>query len=100
LAKIVWTELAVLNLESIFEYISQDSNTYASLVIDKILDSVRLLESLPNSGRIVPELDDVKTRELIHDNYRIVYQLGEDRVEILTIHHCSKHFDPNLFLMH
>jgi toxin ParE1/3/4 len=98
LATIVWTELAVSNLESIFDYISQDSATYASLVVQRIVESVRLLENYPKSGRIVPELGEEKTRELIHDNYRIVYQLGSDRAEILTIHHCSRYFDPNMLV--
>jgi toxin ParE1/3/4 len=97
LAAIIWTELAVSNLESIFEYISQDSSTYASLVIERILGSIRLLKTLPESGRIVPELDDQNTREIIHDRYRIVYQYRENRVEILTIHHCSRLFDPSLY---
>jgi toxin ParE1/3/4 len=96
LAKIVWTELAVSNLESIFEYISQDSTTYASLVVGRIVEVVRLLASFPKSGRVVPELGEENTREIIHDNYRIVYQLGKSRVEILIVHLYSKHFDPDI----
>ena len=83
------------NLEAIFEYISLDSAHYAGLVVGKIVNAVNILGILPNSGRKVPELDEESTRELIHDNYRIVYQLKGNAVEILTIHHCSKHFDPN-----
>lgn len=95
--KIVWTELAVTNLEAIYEFICQDSERYANLVVEKILEAVKILAIFPNSGRTVSELNNEKTRELIHDNYRIVYQLGSDAVEILTIHHCSKYFDPVLF---
>ena len=95
MAKIIWTELALSNLEIIFEFIKQDSEKYAGLVVNEITKSVELLKTFPNFGRIVPELSDKQTREIIHSNYRIVYKIEDEVIQILTIHHCSKLFDPN-----
>ena len=46
------------------------------------------VERFPRSGRIVPELERQgieKYRELIQDNYRIVYEITDDKVIIHTI---------------
>ena len=41
----------------------------------------------PQSGRIVPELDYEEIREIIHGNYRIIYQISSENIEILTVRH-------------
>lgn len=50
-------------------------------------ESVDRLEMFPLSGRVVPEINKQEIREVIFGNYRIVYRLREDEVEILTVHH-------------
>jgi plasmid stabilization system protein ParE len=46
---------------------------------------------MPEIGRIVPEKNDRKIRELIEGNYRIIYQFESlDKVEILLVHHSSR----------
>jgi len=48
---------------------------------------------MPESGRIVPELENSEIRELIEGNYRIVYRIKTmEYVEILTVHHTSRDF--------
>jgi plasmid stabilization system protein ParE len=48
---------------------------------------------MPETGRIVPELENNEIRELIEGNYRIVYRVkAKDYVEILTVHHSSRNF--------
>jgi ABC-type uncharacterized transport system substrate-binding protein len=42
------------------------------------------LETDPLSGRVVPEVGDDTVREVIHGNYRIVYRVRPDLVEIVT----------------
>ena len=48
--------------------------------------SIRLID-FPQSGRIVPEIGDRSIREIILGNYRIIYRLRSEAVEILTVHH-------------
>jgi len=40
-------------------------------------------------GRSVPESDDLYDRELIFQNYRLVYKYNQDKVEIISIVHGS-----------
>lgn len=39
----------------------------------------------PNIGREVHEIDDPNVREILHNNYRIIYKVEEDYIIILTI---------------
>ncbi len=39
---------------------------------------------------MVPEFQDPKLREIIHQPYRIVYRLLENEVHILTVHHSAR----------
>ena len=88
---ILWTEPAVFDLESIKEYIARDSEYYASEFIGRIIDTVEKLSLLPNRGRKVPELDDESIREVIFNNYRIVYRIEKsDSILILGVIHAAR----------
>lgn len=45
------------------------------------------ISTFPESGRIVPELNDPVVREIILGNYRLVYRAKSEFVELLTIYH-------------
>ena len=90
MVKIIWSDLAIEDLKSIHDYISKDSTRYASEMIERVIQRVDQLEKFPNSGRKVPEFDNELIRELIVDNYRIVYNVDEQFVSISRIHHSSK----------
>jgi len=93
--KILWTDPAFRDLEAIHEYIARDSSVYADAVIAEILDRVDTLQRFPRAGRVVPELAEEHTREVIVGNYRIVYDLGTSAVTILTVLHGARLFhDP------
>lgn len=62
----------------------------------KIIDSVTRLEVFPESGRIVPELNDLKIREILLGNYRIIYRLTENLVEIITVYHSARLLNINI----
>jgi len=79
-----WTEPAVIDLESIRDYIARDSEYYATEFIRRIIDAVEKLYLLPSIGRKVPELDEENIREIIFYNYRIIYR-NEDTKSILIL---------------
>ena len=87
--KIVWSEEALKDIEEIISFISKDSELYAVNFASKIISAVETLEVFPEIGRIVPEYGDPKMREIIYRNYRIVYQIEERAVEIITVSHGS-----------
>ncbi len=94
MAEVRWTPQAADDLELIAEFIAHDSTHYASLFVIDVLDAVERLVHFPESGRIVPEKNDPKVREIILGNYRIVYRRRADVAEILTIHHGARLLDP------
>jgi plasmid stabilization system protein ParE len=38
-------------------------------------------------GRQVPEVEHESLRELIVENYRVIYQLREEEIEVITVLH-------------
>lgn len=84
---------AISNLKSIHDYISIDSPTYAHLFTKSLVKATAKLELLPYCGRIVPELDGYNFREVIYQNYRIVYRvISDESIEILCIYHSARDF--------
>lgn len=57
--KVVWTELAVRDLEEILTYIALDSPGNARAVVSRLRESVQSLATLPERGRVVPEFLEV-----------------------------------------
>jgi len=97
MSRLLWTEPAVADLDSIHAYISRDAIVYADAVILEILNAVERLVDFPESGRFVPELDDDQTRELLVGNYRVLYEVDFDRVSILTVLHGARDFPDQEF---
>lgn len=91
MTEIVWTDLAIRDLEEIENYISKDSLKYAEITISKLIRKADILITHPLAGRVVPEKGDEKIRELIEANYRIVYRLvTNELVHILTVYHGAR----------
>ena len=64
---------------------------YAGMQVQKLIERTDLLEQFPFIGRIVPELKTRTVRELIEENYRIVYRIvNKNLIHILTFHHSRK----------
>ena len=86
-SKIVWSPEAVEDIESIAEYISRDSEFYASSVVTKIVDIAGSLGKFSLIGRVVPELNDESIRECFIYSYRIIYRLEKESILILAVVH-------------
>jgi len=91
--KIIWSPLAVDRVAETASYISQDSSSEAIKWVRKIFNSVKRLEAFPESGRIVPEINNSAIREIIHGNYRIIYQIADKEIEILTVRNFKMKID-------
>jgi addiction module RelE/StbE family toxin len=85
--EIVWTEEALSDLEAIGTYFEQTSPSYAPVIVRRLYRAVDQLADHPRIGRIVPEVGHESLRERIVENYRIIYQLREGRIEVITIVH-------------
>jgi plasmid stabilization system protein ParE len=62
------------------------------VVVQRILAAVERVPRFPESGRIVPELNEQDVREVIHRPYRIVYRVIQNEVHIITVHHAARMF--------
>jgi len=87
-----WTSTAKMDLKKIFDYIAEDSKYYARRVAQDIVKKTEALNDLPEIGRIVPEINDKKIRELIIYSYRLIYEVKDDDVDILAIIHGKRDF--------
>lgn len=82
-----WSPEAIEDLHAITDYISRDSNYYASSVVSKILSTAKKIAAHPQIGRMVPELADEEIRERFVYSYRVVYKVQISTVTILAIIH-------------
>jgi addiction module RelE/StbE family toxin len=93
MGKVKWTEKAGSHLQTIHDYITRDSKTYAARFIEALIKATTKLETMPRIGRIVSELENHGFREVIYHNYRIVYRIvGDKDIENLGVLHSARSF--------
>ncbi len=82
---IKWSNDALLDVDAISEYISQDSTENAKKLFQEIFKKVENLSTFPFMGRTVPDQSNEKIHEILHKNYRIVYEIKDDFVEVFKV---------------
>ena len=97
MVEVRWTPQAAEDLDAIAEFIGQDSEHYATLFVMNALEVVERLKDYPCMGRVVPEITEPTFREIILGNYRIIYRIHAELVEILTVYHGARLLDPTKF---
>lgn len=86
--QITWAAVAKNDLKTIIEYIASDSPDDALRLLKKIRQKANDLCSMPDRGRIVPELKNngIHTyRELIIPPWRILYRTSKTTVFVLSV---------------
>jgi len=79
LAAVDWRLGARQDREAIKSYIARDSPDYAPVFVARIHDAAERLRLFPRMGRIVPEFQSPELREILFDNYRLVYRIDGDQ---------------------
>lgn len=82
---IQWTGPALRELEEALDYIAQDNQKAADLLAQAVIKAVSRLSRFPGSGRMVPEFEDPNLREVVHEPFRMIYEVREGQVEILAV---------------
>ncbi len=90
MAKIIWTEPALMDLNEIAEYIALDKPTAANSLVQKIFTKTERLEDFPNSGRNPPELKKSRYKEIIVNPCRIFYRIDGSNLYILYVMRSEK----------
>lgn len=85
MARLIWTEPALADLDEIVEYIALDDARAAARLVAKVFDRVERLERFPNSGKRPTELADTPYREVVVPPCRIFYRVDGELVYILYV---------------
>jgi len=95
MAQVIWTEIATQELEAIAVFLNEYSESYAKAVVKRLYERTGQLAGFPEMGRIIPEINNPRFRELIEGNYRLMYEvLNEDLILVQRIIHQSRNFKP------
>ncbi|KKO47229.1 plasmid stabilization protein [Arsukibacterium ikkense] len=88
---VVWSPLALEKLTDAAEFIALDDPVAAGRWVNDVFDKAQLLATMPEMGRVVPELLNTDYREIIFGHYRIIYSLSHE-IRILTVRNCRQIF--------
>ena len=84
---VTWSPQVRDDLNDIAAYIAKGSPRYASAVISEILAAGRSLAFFPRRGRVVPELGDENCGEVFVYEYRVIYRIEGQTVQVLAVIH-------------
>lgn len=87
--KVVWSPLALQKLGTIAEFISLDNPSAAEKWVNDVFNKTQLLSTMPEMGRMVPELSTNNHREIIFGHYQIIYSVNQE-VRVLTVRNCRQ----------
>ena len=85
--KVVWAPIALERVREQARYIGEDNPSAARKWIENIFASAKRLGVFPESGRVVPELQNRAVRELLTEGYRIIYRIEDEQISIMTVRH-------------
>jgi plasmid stabilization system protein ParE len=91
-----WSPEAIDDIQAIATHIECHSHWYASSVTARFVRIAENLAEFPESGRVVPELDETDIRESFVYSYRLVYQIFPDHVVMLTVLHMKQLLAPEM----
>jgi toxin ParE1/3/4 len=92
MAKVIWAPSALDDIASIAEHIAEDSAEMASLFVHRLMEATDRLEEFPLLGRVIPEINDPDSREVIYGAYRIMYRVEEDEVWVTGVVHGARNW--------
>lgn len=83
--RLVWSEEALERLTEIEAYIARDNPIAAERFVGRLIERASTIVDNPRMGRMVPEHQRPDLREIIERNYRIIYALREEAIEVVTV---------------
>jgi toxin ParE1/3/4 len=85
---VAWAGVAQHDLKQIIDYITIDSPGNASPILQKFKQKVSDLYTMPDRGRIVPELKGQGVhiyREIVISPWRVIYRMSDTTVFVLSV---------------
>lgn len=91
--------LAADEFEQATEFIAVSSPAYAAGFAQRVLEAVELVAAWPESGALVPELEDPSLREVFVKHYRVIYRVERDGITVVALVHGARNlaelWDPD-----
>ncbi len=87
---IVWSAQARKDLCAIRDFIARDSEHYAQLQIERLISRVEQTSRTPYRGHPVHEFIESGMREVHEGNYRIIYRVQSEEMQVVTIVHMKQ----------
>ncbi|MEI6211944.1 MAG: type II toxin-antitoxin system RelE/ParE family toxin [bacterium] len=85
MARLIWTEPALSDLDAIADYIALDNPVAAAHLVEQVFACVERLERFPKSGKCPSELPQTLYREVIVSPGRVFYRIEGDTVYLLHV---------------
>lgn len=86
MARLIWTEPAIADLEAIADYIALDKPDAATRYVRQAFAAVERLARFPKSGVRVPEIPHLPYRQVVVPPGRVFYRLaGEDILIVFVL---------------
>ena len=93
--RVIWSEGALEEAREYADYIALDSPMRAEKWLEDLLTEVKRLEVFPQSARVILQLDDGRFRQIIFKRFRVVFEIEEERVVILSVRRSKQKFDAS-----
>ncbi len=99
--RIVLSEAAYYDIDSMFVYISQDSQQTAEKLRLLIYDGIKKLSDFPEMGPVIPEEEAPGAqrgyRHIVINPYIVFYRVLEDHIVIARVLHGRQNWLQSLF---
>lgn len=73
------------SIDEVEAYVARDNPAAGTRLVKRIRDAVEKVTKHPRLGRVVPEFGVEHVRELIVDNYRVLYRIDPDAIVVLLV---------------
>jgi len=90
---IIFSDLALEQLESIYNYLQTESNNAAVFIHNHILDEIERLKDFPQIAPIEPELigyAHMYRSLVVEKNYKVIYYIENETIHISTLFDCRQ----------
>ena len=95
-AQVIWSDEALNDLETIYDFLAEKSPTAAQRIVENILSRSKQLESFPESGakQETIKAGSKEYRYLVEGNYKVIYIYQQENQAIHIAVIFDARYDP------
>ena len=85
MARVIWTDPALQDLDTIADYIALDKPVAATKLVRTVFAKVSKLALFPQMGSVPPEIPDLPYRQLVVPPCRVLYRTDKKSIFIIAV---------------